>query len=434
MNKYVIHGGAKLDGVMQVHGAKNAALPILAASVLLQGESVIHNCPQLSDVDATLQILTALGCRVTRQQDTVIVASDCISSSCISEEMMRTMRSSIIFLPAVLSRTGSACVCHPGGCDIGLRPVDLHLSALRLLGACVYEDGCEIHCSVQGRLKGAKIMLPFPSVGATECIMIAACLADGVTTIVNAAREPEITDLADFLNAAGGKIRIDSEGTVIVEGVEHLHSAEHTVIPDRIVASTYMSAAAITGSSVLIHPVVPEHLGPVLPVFDEMGCKLYVDKRTMKITAPKRLRSVRAIKTMPYPGFPTDSQAVLAAALCTAKGTSVVHENIFENRFRYLTELSRYGADVSITGKTAIITGVKRLHGANVHCTDLRGGAALVVAALACEGTAQIYDIQHIERGYENLDLALSAVGARIMRKNDEEKEVKSSKKPDEFV
>lgn len=426
MKKYVIHGGAKLDGVLQVHGAKNAALPILAASVLIHGESIIHNCPALSDVDATLKILETLGCQVSRQGSTVRVVSDCISSSCISEEMMRTMRSSIIFLPGILSRTGSAAVCHPGGCDIGLRPVDLHLSSLRFLGAAVYEDGCEIHCSVHNRMRGAKIMLPFPSVGATECIMIAACLAEGVTTIVNAAREPEIADLADFLNAAGGKIHIDGEGTVIIEGVQQLHSAEHTVIPDRIVASTYMSAAAITGGSLLINKVMPSHLEPVFPVFDEMGCKLRVDHQCVKITAPKRLHHVKNIKTMPYPGFPTDSQAVVAAALTLAKGTSVVHENIFENRFRYLTELSRFGSDVTFSGKTAIITGVKNLHSANVHCTDLRGGAALIVAALAGEGTSNVYDIYHVERGYENLDKVLTEVGARIMRIEDEEKEVKS--------
>lgn len=424
MKKYIIHGGGKLEGILKVHGAKNAALPILAASALIRGESVIHNCPNLSDVDAALSILKSLGCNVSRQGTTVTVNAKDLSSSCISEEMMRTMRSSIIFLPSILSRTGSATVCYPGGCDIGLRPVDLHLLSLRLLGAAVIEDGCEIRCNSDRGLKGTKIVLPFPSVGATECIMIASCIADGVTTIVNGAREPEISDLAEFLNAAGGKIHIGSEGTVVIEGVSALHSVEHIVIPDRIVASTYMCAAAATGSELIIDNIVPSHLGPVLPVFDEMGCKVFVDTNSLRIQSPKRLHSVKEIKTMPYPGFPTDCQAVVAACLATARGTSVIQENIFENRFRYLSELSRFGSDVRFAGKTAIITGVKKLHSANVHCTDLRGGAALVAAALAAEGMSQIMDVSHIERGYENLPAVLSGVGAAVMRIDDEKQEV----------
>lgn len=422
MERYVIEGQSKLQGVLPVHGAKNAALPILAGTLLVRGESVIHNCPALSDVAAAGAILQSLGCRVEQTAGTVTVDATGMSGTCISEEMMRTMRSSMLFLPAILSRAGCATVCYPGGCDIGLRPIDLHLSALRLLGAQVTEDGCCMHCTVPGRLVGCPIHLPFPSVGATECVMLAASTARGVTTLMNAAREPEIGDLADYLNAAGGRVRIDGNGTVTVEGVEALHGAEHTVIPDRIVASTYMSAAAITGGKLLLRRVHPADLAPVLPVFQEMGCDLRVDGTDLLIIAPERLRAFHRLTTMPYPGFPTDSQAVLAAAASIARGTSVICENIFENRFRYTAQLQRFGCDIAVSGKTAVIRGVSALHGAKVEATDLRGGAALVVAALAAAGTSTVSEIHHITRGYEDLPAALTAVGAKIKRTNHETK------------
>ena len=395
MEQYVIEGQTKLRGVLPVHGAKNAALPILAGTLLVPGVCEIHNCPALSDVAAAAAILQSLGCRVQQEPGAVTVDATTMSGTCISEEMMRTMRSSMLFLPAILSRAGSATVCYPGGCDIGLRPIDLHLSALRLLGARVTEDGCCMHCTAPGGLVGCPIHLPFPSVGATECVMLAACTAKGVTTLMNAAREPEIGDLADFLNAVGGKVLVDGNGTVTVEGVPSLHGTAH--------------------------------LAPVLPVFQEMGCDLRLDGTDLLITAPERLRAFKRLTTMPYPGFPTDSQAVLAAAAATARGTSVICENIFENRFRYTCQLQRFGCDIAVSGKTEVIRGVPTLHGAKAEATDLRGGAALVVAALAAAGTSTISEIHHITRGYEDLPTVLTVVGANIKRTNHETKDTRTA-------
>lgn len=423
MEQYLIDGQTKLQGVLQVHGAKNAALPILAGTLLIPGCSCLHNCPQLSDVAAAVAILQSLGCGVQQEGEVVSVDASGMTDTCISEGMMRTMRSSILFLPAILSRAGRATMCYPGGCDIGLRPIDLHLYALRLLGAEIIEDGCCIHCIVAKRLTGCAIHLPFPSVGATECVMLAACTAKGVTTLLNAAREPEIADLADFLNGAGGRVMVDGNGTIVIEGIDTLHGTEHSVLPDRIVASTYMSAAAITGGKLLLRQVRPGDLAPVLPVFQEMGCKMRVDGTDLMIDAPRRLRAFKRVTTLPYPGFPTDSQAVLAAAACVAQGTSVICENIFENRFRYTAQLQRFGCDITVSGKTAVIRGVDALHGAKAEATDLRGGAALVVAALAAAGTTTISEIHHITRGYENLPAALQSVGARIKRTKYETKD-----------
>lgn len=421
MKKLLIKGNTTLQGNIDIHGAKNAALPILAATIVTKGESIIHNCPDLTDVEVTLKILEHLGCRVKREGSTVSIDSSNIVSSQIHEDLMREMRSSIIFLSSVLARTGSAYMCYPGGCDIGVRPVDIHLSALRKMGALVCENGCEIGCTIHDKLNGSKIILPFPSVGATETIIIASSLAKGTTTIINAAREPEIVDLADYLNKCGARIRGAGEGTIEINGVNSLSSCEHTVISDRIVASTYMSAAAMTGSTLYINKIRPSHLSPIFPIYNEMGCKIYIEKDALKIVSPKHLRRIKHLKTMPYPGFPTDCQAIVSAVLTKAHGTSVINESIFENRFRYLSELNRLGADVSVRGEIAVINGVKELHGASVKCTDLRGGAALIVAAMACEGTSIISDIYHVERGYENLDFALNELGANIMRIQDEE-------------
>lgn len=415
MDTFKITGGTSLGGSVRLHGAKNSALPILAASILVSGECIIHNCPNLSDVRTTIKILENLGCRVTQNGSDVTVNAETIDSSDIDEEMMRTMRSSIIFLGSLVSRTGQASIFYPGGCEIGTRPVDLHLKALNSLGAAICENGSSIVCTASS-LKGAKIILPFPSVGATENIMIAAAVSTGRTTIINPAREPEIVDLADFLNKCGAKIYGAGETTIEIDGVSKLYPCEHTIIPDRILASTYMSACAITGSEIVIDDIRPTHLSPVFPAFNEMGCRLYLGDKSLKIQAPKRLRRVRMIKTMPFPGFPTDSHSPVAAALTVAKGTSVVQENIFENRFRYVSELNRFGADIQVNDKLAVINGVKHLHSANVNATDLRGGAALVVAALGAEGTSTVSCIHHIDRGYENLETALSNLGADIKR------------------
>lgn len=415
MDIFKIKGQNRLNGAVRVHGAKNSALPILSAAILVKGTCVIHNCPDLSDVRETIRILEGLGCRVDFHDNTVSVDATEINSSRIDEKMMRLMRSSILFLGSLISRNGEAQIYLPGGCDIGSRPIDLHIKSLTSLGAEIIEEGSSIKCRSKG-LRGAKIVLPFPSVGATENIIICAAVSKGKTTIVNPAREPEISDLAHFLNKCGARIFGAGESVIEIEGVDSLHPCEHSIIPDRILASTYMSACAITGGDIEIQDIMPSTLTPVLPVFYEMGCNLYLGSGTLRIDAPHRLKRVKMIKTMPYPGFPTDSQSTVTALLSTAKGTSVIKESIFENRFRCISELNRFGCDIVINDKSAIINGVRSLHGADVYATDLRGGAALVVAALRAEGESTINNLEHIARGYENLEGNLSQLGADIIR------------------
>jgi UDP-N-acetylglucosamine 1-carboxyvinyltransferase len=416
-----INGGAELGGEICVHGAKNSVLPILAGSVLINGESVIHNCPELSDVKFTLDILKSLGAKVKKEGKTLIIDSGSIAKSTISEAMMQKMRSSIIFLGALASRTGSACLFLPGGCEIGLRPIDLHIKALQSLGYEISFDGKNICCD-NTSARPAKIVLPIPSVGATENAILASVFIEGKTTIINAAREPEIEDLANFLNSAGAKISGASTPVIEIIGVESLHSTEHTVIFDRILASTYMSAAAITKSELKIKNVNHIHLAPNLPPFYEMGCKLYLSDNSIAIKPPKKLRRVKKIETGAFPGFPTDSQAPLMAVLTLSQGSSIIKENIFENRFKHIAQLTRFGADITaLDSRVAIVNGVKELHGADAFCTDLRGGAAIVIEALAAQGKSTIKNIEHIDRGYENIQESLGSIGAKIKRKNDEE-------------
>ncbi|MGN1203128.1 MAG: UDP-N-acetylglucosamine 1-carboxyvinyltransferase [Eubacterium sp.] len=415
MEIFKINGQQRLTGEVTLHGAKNSALPILCATILIKGKSIIHNCPDLSDVKTTLKILEDLGCSVLRQGDTVAVDATDITASQIDESVMRTMRSSILFLGSLVSRTGCASIYLPGGCDIGTRPVDMHIKALKCLGATITENGSSITCCAD-RLTGAKIILPFASVGATENIIIASAISKGKTTIINPAREPEISDLAEFLNKCGARIYGAGETTIEIEGVDSLIPCEHRIIPDRILASTYMSACAITGGDITVKDVRPTHLSPVFPVFNEMGCRLYLNNNELRITAPKRLKRVKMIKTMPFPAFPTDSQSPVTAALSVAKGTSVIKENIFENRFRFVSQLNRFGADIEVDEQMAVINGVKSLHGADVYATDLRGGAALVIAGLAADGTTTLHSIEHIDRGYEALEANLKLLGADIKR------------------
>lgn len=415
MEKLIINGANRLGGEISVHGAKNSVLPILAATLLIKGESVIHNVPNLADVDASIKILEYLGAAVKKEGSTIAVDASSITQNHIPEEMMREMRSSIIFLGSLLSRAKEASLCYPGGCDIGVRPIDLHISSLKKLGAVITENGNCICCNASG-FHGAKIILTFPSVGATENIMISSVLAKGKTTIINAAREPEISDLAAFLNSCGAKIFGAGEGTIEIEGVEALHPTAHRIIPDRIVAATYMSIAAINCKELVIKDIKANHLSPVFPVFMDMGCKLYVDSGNLKIVSPKRIKHVKNINTMPYPGFPTDCQAIVMAALTKAKGTTVIKESIFESRYKHISELNRFGADITVNDRIAVVNGVKNLYGANVFCTDLRGGAALVVAGLSAEGITSIGDIYHIDRGYESIEESLKLIGADISR------------------
>ena len=417
MKKLRVIGGNPLDGKTDLQGSKNSALPILSATVAVSGVSVIHNCPELSDVDATLRILEHLGCKVKREGKSLIVDSSGADKWSIPENLMREMRSSIIFLGALLSRFGMAEVTLPGGCEIGLRPIDLHLSAFSNLGAKTIERSGKINCSLPNGAIGGEITLAFPSVGATENIMLASLRAKGETVIINAAREPEIADLALFLNSCGAKISGAGQSVIRIQPAELLCGAEHNVIPDRIIASTYMSCVAASGGKIAICGAVSSHLASVLPVFRAAGCCIDINENELVVSAPKRLSRVRYIRTMPYPGFPTDSQALVMAMLTKADGTSVISEKIFENRFRHVPELIKMGADIRVeSGSVAVVEGVKRLHGANVSATDLRGGCALIAASLGAEGESFIDEIHHISRGFENAEQNLRLLGADIKR------------------
>ena len=416
MSKLLIQGPSRLEGEIRVHGAKNSTLPLMAASLLCSGACVLHNCPVLSDVRTSERILRHLGCSTERSGADVWIDPRGVDQWVIPEHLMREMRSSIVFLGAIVSRMGRAELSFPGGCELGPRPIDLHLSALRKLGVEIQEDhGC-LRCSVPGGLKGANIAFSFPSVGATENVLLAACCAKGVTVITNAAREPEICDLADFLNSCGAKISGAGDGMIVVEGVESLRGCEHEVIPDRIAATTFLAAAAVTGGTVTLSHVTHAHLAPVLPVFEESGCRFDIHKGVIRMSAPKRLNRIKNVRTMPYPGFPTDAQAPVMAMAALADGTSIFVENIFESRYKHVGELLRLGANIKVEGRVAVVEGVERLSGAPVEAADLRGGAALVVAGLAAQGETLVSGIHHIDRGYEDLEGRLCALGARVAR------------------
>lgn len=413
MAKYYIEGGKRLSGELAMHGAKNSVLPILAAT-LLTGQSVLHNCPALTDVDAACNILHYLGCSTKRERDSVVIRTDSLNGCDIPDNLMREMRSSVVFLGAIIARCGKARVSLPGGCELGPRPIDLHLAALRKLGAAIEDAHGYLECTVREKLRGTSISLPFPSVGATENILLAACTAEGETVIHNPAREPEIDDLIGFLNAAGARILTRDNGAICIEGVKRLNNVEYSVIPDRIAAATYLCCAAVTGGDILLRNVTPDHLTAVFPVLEEAGCTIRAEDNTIYLTSLPRPKPVKIVRTMPYPGFPTDAQSPMMALSCVANGTSVYVENIFESRYKHAAELARMGARIKIEGRVAVVEGVDRLHGAPVMCTDLRGGAALVTAALVADGTSEIDRISHIERGYQDFDKNLASLGVRI--------------------
>ena len=414
--RYIIEGGHRLEGKIKIHGAKNSILPILAATSLAEERCVIKNCPRLSDARAAIEILRYIGCGAEQAGDTVTVEPAGMKGCDIPEGLMREMRSSIVFLGAILARCKCARMSFPGGCELGPRPIDIHLAALRKMNVSVREKGGILECEAMGEIKGADIALSFPSVGATENIILAGCTAKGITTITNAAREPEIVDLAGFLNNCGAKISGAGESVIKIDGVPKLHGCSYTVIPDRIETITYMAAAAVTKGSLELVGACPEHISAVMPMFEECGCITKVTDGRVNISAEGRLRAMHKIRTMPYPGFPTDAQAPMMAAACVAKGTSMFIETIFENRYRHAAELIRLGANIKTEGRVAIVEGVEHLEGAKVHCTDLRGGAAIALAALAAGGKSELYDIRHIERGYENFEINLETVGARIKK------------------
>ena len=415
LEQIVINGGTPLQGSVRIHGAKNAVLPILAATVLADGVHTVKNCPRLSDVSITEEILKSLGAKTVRREDALVVDATGETGSFIPEKLMRKLRSSVVFMGAVLAKTGRVKISAPGGCELGPRPIDLHLKALSLLGAEIYEEHGYLEHYAK-RLTGCHIHLDFPSVGATENVMLAGVLAEGETVITNAARDPEICDLANFLNACGARVSGAGTSSIRIEGVRTLHPASYTVMPDRIAATTYLCAAAATGGEVTVTHMEPEHISAVLSVLSDCGCDITCGKNTVHLKAPEKLSACGAIRTMPYPGFPTDAQSLMLATLCVARGTGLITETIFESRFKPVPELSRMGAKISVSDRVAVIRGVDALWGAEVCAEDLRGGAALVIAGLCARGKTVIHNPCFLDRGYEALEENLAALGADIKR------------------
>ncbi len=414
MAEILINGGRKLSGEISVQGAKNSVLPVLAGALLCDGECIIHNCPKISDVETSFLILQGLGCLCCQEGNTVIINSKNINGCTIPDDLMRKMRSSVMFLGAIIGRVGKAVISSPGGCELGPRPIDLHLSALEKLGVVINEEHGLLYCEAPNGLKGSEIHLDFPSVGATENVILAAATAKGTTILHNAAKEPEISDLGDFLNSAGAKISGCGSDTIYICGVDKLYPTSHTIIPDRIVAATYIACAAVTGSKITLNNVMPSHMVSCLSVFRESGCDIAVSRRSLTVTGPKVIKRVPTVRSLVYPGFPTDAGPIIVSMLALADGTGVFVENIFENRFQYIGELNRLGTKIKTEGKIAVIEGVCSLSAANCKCTDLRGGAALIIAALKANGETVIGDISHILRGYEDIEKNLKSINADI--------------------
>ncbi|MCL2376833.1 MAG: UDP-N-acetylglucosamine 1-carboxyvinyltransferase [Defluviitaleaceae bacterium] len=413
MGEYHIIGGRRLCGEVVIGGSKNAALPILAAAALGR-RSVIHNCPKISDVECTLEILEILGCDVSYDGRTVVVDARGMASHALPKEQMTKMRSSMLFTGALLSRFGQFSAHNPGGCELGKRPINLHLNAFRSLGAKVTEGEQEFFATAD-RLEGCKICLDFPSVGATQNIMLAATLTQGVTTIKNAAKEPEIIDLQNFLVAAGAKVTGAGTGTVVIEGVDELRDVEYSVMPDRIVAGTYLAAAAITRGSVRLKNVVHGDIRPIFEKFSEMGAAVTLEEGAICLAAPDRLKGLGYLATNPHPAFPTDMQPQIMALLATARGNCTIDEAVFESRDKHVSELVKMGAQIeNCNGSIFHIEGVAQLHGATVYAKDLRGGAALILAGLAAQGKTVVKDAVYVERGYEAMHNDLQALGADI--------------------
>ncbi len=408
-----INGGRRLEGACFVQGSKNAVLPILAASIVCPAETNLLNVPQLSDVAVSLRILRQLGCTAEQQENDVYIDSRSLSSNIIPQEMMECMRSSVLFMGALLARCGEVHLTSPGGCKLGARPIDLHISAMKTLGAEVEERGCEIICKSSG-LKGARIELPFPSVGATENAMLAACAAEGETIISGAAREPEIVDLQEYLRKSGAYISGAGTGKITVSGFSPERHVGHRIIPDRIVASTFLCAAAAAGGDIELRGVDSRQFSRLQHFLNSSGCDIIPAKRSVRLISDGRLHSVGRVVTGPYPEFPTDAQPLLMAALLKASGRTDFVENVFDSRFGHARELARFGADISVDGRCASVWGVRSLSGATVSAADLRGGAAMLIAGLAAEGESRVIDSGHITRGYENFDNKLRSLGADI--------------------
>lgn len=413
MELWRIRGGRPLEGECRVQGSKNATLPILAACLLCPGTVELTGVPRLRDVDAASEILRHLGCRIRWEDTRLYIDASGVAGCAIPHDLMEKMRSSVIFMGALLARCGQARLSLPGGCRLGKRPIDLHLKALRELGALIEEENGQITCR-PAKLRGGAILLPFPSVGATENAMLAACAARGETVIRGAAREPEIVSLQEFLRCLGAEVSGAGSDTVRVSGFCPRRRACFSVPADRIAAATLACACADCGGKICLKGCPPQHFSPVLYFLNQAGCVIMQKTDRVSVASPGRLRSVGPVITAPYPGFPTDAQPVLMAALLRAEGESVFRENIFENRFRHVPALRRLGARIELSGREARVTGVDRLHGAAVEATDLRGGAAMILAGLSAEGETLVRDEGHVQRGYENLDGCLRSLGAEI--------------------
>jgi UDP-N-acetylglucosamine 1-carboxyvinyltransferase len=435
MSKIIVRGGNRLAGRVKISGAKNAVLPVIAASLLAtEGESVIHDAPPLDDVLTISKVLQSLGANIRYHNETIRVSAENPVTGEAPYELVRKMRATFLVMGPLLARIGYARVALPGGCAIGTRPIDQHLKGFEAMGAEIGIGQGYIDARVKGRLKGAKIYLDVASVGATENIMMAATLAEGTTIIENAAREPEIVDLANFLNAMGAKVRGAGTGLIRIEGVKSLRGAVHTVIPDRIEAGTFMIAAAISRSSLYIEGAIADHLRPVISKLQEMGVTIGEDENGLQVSVERKLRAVD-VKTLPYPGFPTDMQSQMMALLTVAEGTGIVTETVFENRFMHVEQFRQMQAQVRVEGRTAIVTGGAKLRGAKVCATDLRAGAALILAALAAEGETEITGVHHIDRGYVDIESKLRAIGADIRRLEPEsEKDLVASREMNLFA
>ena len=420
MEKIIVRGGKRLSGSVKVEGAKNAVLPVIAATLLASdGKSIIHDVPTLSDVYTINEVLRNLNAEVAFHNNQVTVDA---SKELLEEapfEYVRKMRASVLVMGSLLARNGRARVALPGGCAIGSRPIDQHLKGFEAMGAKVKVGNGFIDAEVEGRLKGARVYLDFPSVGATENIMMAATLAEGTTILENVAKEPEIVDLANLLNKMGAKVKGAGTATMKIEGVDKLYGAEHAIIPDRIEAGTFMTAAAITGGNVLVKGAVPEHLTSLIAKMKEMGVEIFEEADGLRVIGPEKLKAVD-IKTMPHPGFPTDMQSQMMALLLRAEGIGMITETVFENRFMHVEEFRRMNANIKIEGRSVITNGPSDLQGAEVAATDLRAAAALIVAGLVADGVTRVTELKHLDRGYVDFHGKLAALGADIERIKEE--------------
>ena len=423
MEKLVIHGGKPLEGTVRVSGAKNAVLPIIVASMLGTTQSTLTEIPKLADVHTVCDVIASLGVHIEHpERDTLVIDAHELTSTTAPYDLVRRMRASFLVMGPLLARKGRAQISLPGGCSIGARPIDLHLKAFEAMGAVINLENGDIEATAPNGLKGAQIYLDFPSVGATENILMAASMAEGKTVLENAAEEPEIVDLATYLNSMGANIRGAGTNVIRIKGVKELHGANHAVIPDRIEAGTFMVGAAMTQGNVFVENAISEHLKPLISKLKEVGAEVQEEIDGIRVIGHAPLRPAD-IKTLPYPGFPTDMQAQFMALTTICQGTSVVTETVFENRFMHVDEFKRMGAKIRIEGRSAIVEGVPRLKGASVNATDLRAGAALVLAGLVADGETEVGYLYHIDRGYDNLVLKLQRLGADIVRVNIEEEE-----------